>query len=224
MKLAILLSSTFLSASSIGAMVPQITQKHQVVVNNNYNYVEKIAKIMSEEINSKNESEIKNIFINAIKQKDGSLTLDVNQIKQIQNLKIQNVFLDQNFSKVLNKMFESKMLILENGKYNFNVSVQKVGTQGLWIENPWYWFGYTKWHLDDSLTNYLTMMFWSVTNIDEGGKVFLETIPEFGVLGTLTGKSLYQQGGSKYLSQVNSQHKGVWYGSWSTFWDGPWSQ
>ncbi|PPE05915.1 hypothetical protein [Williamsoniiplasma lucivorax] len=227
MKLTIILSSGLMSASPVSATIPQIVQKNNVDTNA---YLTSILPILNTEINNKNQEQIKQIFLNALRINNNSLFLDKEQIKQIKNEKLINIFLSNQFSQQLNNLFTFKIIVFQNNKFNFNSisNHQTSNTRGFWLEEPWYWFGYAKFHFDDQLTKSLAFEFSNVYTKLEAKLALLGLIPELKscpLAADAMAVTLFNNGGTNYINSVNSAHKGIWFSSWG-FMDayGPWSE
>ncbi|ATZ16838.1 hypothetical protein ELUMI_v1c01100 [Williamsoniiplasma luminosum] len=230
MKLIVLLGSGLLMASPVSATLPQVVVKQNEgsKTNNNENgYLDKITKIMSNEINEKNQKQIKQIFLNSIVKENDLLKIDSNKIKQMQNLKLEKIFSSKEFSSILNELYASKSIVYQNNQFEFKNQKLLTTTRGLWIETYWYWFGYCKLHLDNQLTTDLADAFKEVYDPLGSIGAVLYIIPEFTTLAPTMGPALFVYGGTGYINSVNSLHKGIWFGTYgflSFGWAGPWTE
>ncbi|PPE05916.1 hypothetical protein [Williamsoniiplasma lucivorax] len=224
MKSIIILSSGLMSASPVGATIPQIVQKNNVDINV---YLTSILPILNKEINIKNKAQIKNILLSALRENNGALSLDQKQMVTIGNQKLETIFLSTNFYQIINQLYVSKIIVFENNKFEFKLP-QATNTHGFWIETYWYWFGYSKLHLDDTLTKDISDRFQSVFSESDAAEVISHAIPDLNGKDTLMwsmGKALYYYGGSKFIDNLNSEHHGIWFGTWAYIGSyGPWAQ
>ncbi len=146
------LGTALLSITNFAASIKSSTNLVNNTTNqlsNSEQYAKELATTMDLEISNNNEEQIKQIVLNSLFIVNNQVCVNTNSFVNLQDLKIKNLFIDANFEKTIQKMYENKMLVLnEEVKFVFTDFKVQFEKTGVWVEKHWYWFGYWKLHLD----------------------------------------------------------------------------
>ncbi|ATZ16833.1 hypothetical protein ELUMI_v1c01050 [Williamsoniiplasma luminosum] len=120
--------------------------------------------------------------------------------------------------------------IVQKNNLNKNQNEQLTDNPGFWLETYWYWFGYAKLHLGQILTTAIAVEFKHVETFNQATAVINELIPElqhvsFMDITQMMGRTLLLKGGTQYIMDLDSNHKGIWFSTYAFFnIYGPWAQ